>query len=86
MNRRAFVTLIGGAAAAWPLAARAQQASIPRFIYVPNAFPDDPEARARHAVFREAFEKLGWADGRTFESRNTGATRPPVVAANIKWN
>jgi len=87
MNRRAFVTLIGGAVAAWPLAARAQQASIPRFIYVPNAFPDDPEARARHAAFRETFEKLGWVDGRNIRIEEHWGYTPPgrlqAVAAEL---
>jgi putative ABC transport system substrate-binding protein len=64
MQRRDFITLLGGVAA-WPLAARAQQASgLPRLIYFPNNFPDDPETQARHNAFREGLEKLGWADGR----------------------
>jgi len=76
-RRREFITLLSGAAAAWPLAARAQQAGIPRFIYVPNAFPDDPEARARHRAFREAFEKLGWADGRNIRIEEHWGYTPP---------
>src|SRR5262245_30977946 len=66
MKGRQFLTLLGGAAAATaPLAAQAQQpGALPRFIYVANDFPDDADARLRHTVFREAFEKLGWADGR----------------------
>ena len=78
IGRRKFLATLGGAAAAaWPLAARAQQAGIPRFIYVPNAFPDDPEARARHATFREAFEKLGWADGRNIRIEEHWGYTPP---------
>src|SRR5215472_6737186 len=66
VKRRDFVTLLGGAAATWPLAARAQQADrLPRVIYFPNNFPDDPETQARHKAFREGLEKLGWADGRS---------------------
>jgi putative ABC transport system substrate-binding protein len=65
LKRRDFIALLGGAAVASPFAARAQPVtSLPRLVYVPNAFPDDPEAQARHKAFREAFEKLGWADGR----------------------
>jgi putative tryptophan/tyrosine transport system substrate-binding protein len=64
LRRRDFVALLGGAAA-WPVAARAQQtAGLPRVIYFANNFPDDPETLARHQAFREALEKLGWTDGR----------------------
>ena len=77
MKRRAFITLLGGAAAAWPLTVRAQQPSgIPRFIYFANAFPDEPEARARRAAFREAFEKLGWVDGRNIRIEEHWGTLP----------
>ena len=77
MKRRAFITLLGGAAAAWPLTVRAQQPSgIPRFIYFANAFPDEPEARARRAAFREAFEKLGWIDGRNIRIEEHWGTLP----------
>ena len=63
IRRREFITLLGGAAA-WPLAARAQQPSaLPRVIHFANNFPDDPETQARHKAFREGLEKLGWADG-----------------------
>jgi putative ABC transport system substrate-binding protein len=63
MRRREFISLLGGAAAAWPLAARAQQ-SLPRVVYVPSGFEDDPEQVARRAAFRTALERLGWVDGR----------------------
>jgi putative ABC transport system substrate-binding protein len=77
VKRREFITLLGGAAAAWPLTVRAQQPSgIPRFIYFANAFPDEPEARARRAAFREAFEKLGWVDGRNIRIEEHWGTLP----------
>jgi putative ABC transport system substrate-binding protein len=87
MKRREFITLLGGAAG-WPLAARAQPPSgIPRFIYLANAFPDDPEARARRAAFRDAFEKLGWVDGRNIRIEEHWGTVPPgrwrAVAAEL---
>jgi putative ABC transport system substrate-binding protein len=65
MQRREFITLIGGAAAAWPLAARAQQPDQVRRIAVLMAFVEsDPEAQAWVAAFREGLQKLGWAEGR----------------------
>ena len=64
MRRREFITLLG-AAAMWPLAARAQQPERMRRIGVLlPATADDVEFQARVGAFREAFEKLGWADGR----------------------
>jgi putative tryptophan/tyrosine transport system substrate-binding protein len=64
MTRRAFITLLGGAAA-WPLAAHGQQGERVRRIGVlmPSA-ADDLEARARLAAFVQALQQLGWADGR----------------------
>ena len=64
MNRRAFITLLGGAAAAWPLAARAQQADRMRRIGVLMIqAADDPEGQARLAAFRQGLEQLGWSEG-----------------------
>jgi len=64
MRRRDFIAGLGSAAA-WPLVAWAQPApGLPRLSYVANAFPDSADAQARHKAFREAFAKLGWADGR----------------------
>jgi putative tryptophan/tyrosine transport system substrate-binding protein len=65
MRRREFITLLGGAAVAWPLAARAQQAERVRRVGVLTGVPDaDPEAQARFAVFRQALQQLGWHEGR----------------------
>jgi putative tryptophan/tyrosine transport system substrate-binding protein len=65
MRRRDFTILLGGAAAAWPLAARAQQLQRMRRIGVLVAYAKgDPEIEARLAAFREGLEQLGWSDGR----------------------
>jgi putative ABC transport system substrate-binding protein len=65
MNRREFITLLGGAAAVWPLAARAQQPSGMRSIGIfINLAPDDPEMLARLAAFRQGLLALGWTEGR----------------------
>src|SRR5262245_15912220 len=63
MKRRQFITLLG-AAAAWPLAARAQQAGSVRRIGVLMAYPEsDPEGHALVAAFRDGLRKLGWMEG-----------------------
>jgi putative ABC transport system substrate-binding protein len=64
MKRRDFVTLLGGAAAAWPLAARGQQAERMRRIgLITNLAADDAEAQARNAAFLQALQQLGWTSG-----------------------
>ena len=64
MNRRKFITLLVGAAA-WPLAARAQQGDRVRRIGVlmPNE-ENDAEAKLRLSAFTQALANLGWTDGR----------------------
>jgi putative ABC transport system substrate-binding protein len=65
MRRRDFITLLSGAAAAWPLAARAQQPEQMRRIGVlMNAAADDPEDQAEVAAFQQVLQQLGWSDGR----------------------
>ena len=60
MKRREFITLLGGAAAAWPMAARAQQAVRVRRIGVLVAFAeDDPDTKTRLAAFRRGLERRG---------------------------
>jgi putative tryptophan/tyrosine transport system substrate-binding protein len=65
MRRRELITLLGGAAVAWPLAARAQQRDQMRRIGVLMAAAEsDPEIQARVAAFREELQRLGWTEGR----------------------
>ena len=65
MKRREFITLFGGAAVTWPLAARAQQPDRVRRIGVlMGVTKDEPEGQARIAALREGLQKLGWIDGR----------------------
>ena len=64
MKRRDFITLVGGAAAAWPLAARAQQREKMRRIGVlMNLAADDPVSQARMNAFVQALQQSGWTDG-----------------------
>jgi putative ABC transport system substrate-binding protein len=65
MRRRDFIMLLGGAAVAWPLAARAQQPERMRRVGVLMSLAaDDPEGQARIAAFLQALQQLGWTDGR----------------------
>ena len=65
MKRREFITLLSGAAAAWPLSARAQQAArIRRVGLLMNLSENDLEAQRLLATLREGLAQLGWADGR----------------------
>jgi hypothetical protein len=65
MKRREFITLLGGAAAAWPLAARAQQSERMRRIGVLIPFSEtDSETQALLAAFKQRFQELGWTEGR----------------------
>jgi putative tryptophan/tyrosine transport system substrate-binding protein len=65
MKRRKFISLLGGAAAAWPLAARAQRSERVRRIGMLIGYAEkDAETQARLAAFRQGLEHLGWAEGR----------------------
>src|SRR5881396_3795349 len=68
MKRRDIITLLGGGAAAWPLAARAQQGERMRRIGVlMNLAADDPEAPIRLAALLQGLQQLGWTVGRNVQ-------------------
>ena len=81
MRRREFITLLGGAAAAWPLAARAQQQGgrMQRVGVLVSLAESDPEGQGFVAAFRDGLRKLGWMEGRNirfdyrFGAANVGA-------------
>src|SRR5260370_28799022 len=99
MRGRAFITLLGGAAA-WPLAARAQQPDRMRRIGVlMNTGADEPESQARLAAFMQGLQELGWAVGRNMridhrwspgdlarlrkDAAELVALRPEVILAGV---
>jgi putative ABC transport system substrate-binding protein len=66
MRRRKFIMLVGGAAAAWPLAARAQQSAgrMRRIGVLMSVAAEGPEGQARLAAFLKGLQQLGWTEGR----------------------
>jgi ABC-type uncharacterized transport system substrate-binding protein len=88
MKRREFITLLGGAVAAWPLAARAQQAERVRRIGMLSFYSQpDRESQTRIAEFLDTLQRTGWTDGRNvqIEYRWSGgdAGREKAFAAEL---
>ena len=76
MKRRTFLGILGCAAMAWPLTARAQQTERVRVVGILSILgPDDPEAKARTTIFEETLQQLGWSVGRNLkiETREVGS-------------
>ena len=67
MKRREFMTLLGGAAAAWPLTAHAQQGERVRRVIVLMGIANDAEAQARAVALRQGLQVLGWTVGRNIQ-------------------
>jgi putative ABC transport system substrate-binding protein len=67
MRRRAFITLLGGAAAAWPLAVQAQQSERKRRVGVLMGLGADAEAQDRIAAFEQGLLQSGWTNGRNLQ-------------------
>ena len=77
LNRRNVVALLGGAAAAWPFAARAQRNDGMRRIGIlMGAAESDPETQSNLGAFRQTLRELGWTEGRNigFEYRMAAAS------------
>ena len=67
MTRREFITLLGGAAVAWPLAARAQSSAVRRIGVLMGRSANDPEGQQQAAALQRGLEELGWSPGRNLE-------------------
>src|SRR5262245_14183321 len=67
MNRRKLITLMGGAAVAWPFAARAQQASLKRVAILMPGAEGDQLQQATVDAFRQGLSKFGWIDGQNLQ-------------------
>jgi ABC-type uncharacterized transport system substrate-binding protein len=80
VKRRDFITLLGGTAAVWPIATRAQQGDRRRVGIFMDLGEQDREGQTRVTAFREGMQKLGWIEGRnvTYEYRWT-AGNPAVM-------
>jgi ABC-type uncharacterized transport system substrate-binding protein len=85
-SRRDFITLLGGAAAAWPLTARAQRGErVPLVGIISNIIEDDPAMKARVGAFRQELEKFGWLPGRNVRIETRfGAVTPQQLQATAK--
>jgi len=74
MRRRKFITLLGGAAAAWPLAARAQQSQrIRRVGVLMNGAATEAAPQSYVAAFPQALQQLGWTEGQN-------------LRVDVRWN
>jgi len=88
MRQREFITLIGGAAAAWPIMALAQQSEKLRWIGILHDYSEtDPEGRTQIGAFRDELAKLGWIDRRNvvidFQSGAVEAERLRPIAREL---
>ena len=88
MRRREFIAALGGAAAAWPLVARAQQSrQVRRVGVVMSGAENDPEQAKQTSAFREGMRKLGWSEGKNlileFRWQAAAAERAQTVVSEL---
>jgi putative tryptophan/tyrosine transport system substrate-binding protein len=89
MKRRDFITLLGGAAASWPLAARSQQQGMPKIGYLSPSTPGERAGELQ--TFSKGLSEMGYVDGRNvaieFRWAQNDALRLPELAAEFvgKW-
>src|SRR5690242_15518728 len=81
MRRRDFVAMLGGAAAAWPLIARAQQSEPTRRIGIlMNRAADSSEGQARLAAFQQRMRELGWSEAKNLRTEIRWDAEEPEIA------
>ena len=82
MERREFITLLGGAAAAWPLIARAQHPDgTRRIIMLMDNAENDPNGKVYTGAFRQSLKELGWTEGRNIRIEYRWAAGDPDRAS-----
>ena len=84
MRRREFISLLGGAAAAWPLTAWAQQSERVRLVGALMGSADNAEMRSRITAFLHAFQELGWIEGRNVHIDLRWGDSPERIAAQAR--
>jgi putative ABC transport system substrate-binding protein len=81
MNRRDVITVLGGTAVVWPLAAHAQQVGgVRRIGVLMDLVESDPQAQARIAALRQGLQSLGWTDGRNIRVDYRWSASDPGLA------